>query len=315
VTLPIGLADVRAAADALRGHVHRTPLLSARSLGADVFLKAELLQRSGSFKLRGAYVRSLALDAEERAHGVVTVSAGNHAAALALAAREVGTHALVLMPRGASEAKAAAARRYGAEVDLDSADAAEAFARMAEIRAASGRVVVHPFDDPLVMAGQGTLGLELHEDLPGLAAVVVPVGGGGLAAGVATAVKALAPAARVVAVQARALASLAASLAAGEPVPRRTEPSVADALTPPSVGRGPLAVRAELVDDVVEVSEDEIAAAFRAVYAQAKLACEPGGAVAVAALLGGHVAVTGPTALVVSGGNVSPDVAARLLAG
>jgi threonine dehydratase len=313
--LPVSFDDVLRAAGVIHGHVRRTPVFSCASLGEGVWLKAELLQRTGAFKVRGAFSRIAELTAAERARGVVTCSAGNHAAAVALAGRELGTHALVMMPRGASRPKVEATRAYGGTADLDSEDAAEAFARMDAEAEASGRVIVHPFNDPAVMAGQGTLGIEICEQVGELTQVVVPVGGGGLIGGVATAVKALAPQARVIGVEPAAIATLAASLAAGEPLLRPRAATLADALAPPTVGGPPLAVLAALLDEVVTVGEDEIAEGFRFLYARAKLAGEPAAATTVAALLSGAVEPLPGTVLVLSGGNVAPDVAARILAG
>ena len=312
--LPVTIDDVRRAAAVIDGHVRRTPVFSCASLGPGVWLKAELLQRTGAFKVRGAFSRIAELTAEERARGVVTCSAGNHAAAVALAGRELGTDALVMMPSYASQAKVDATRAYGGTADLESADAAEAFARMDAEAAASGRVIVHPFDDPAVMAGQGTLGLELCEQVEDVTQVVVPVGGGGLIAGVAVAVKALCPNARLIAVEPSSIATVAASVAAGTPVPRPAGKTVADALAPPSVGAGPLAVFGELLDEAVDVSEEQIAEGFRFLYARAKLAVEPAAATPVAALLAGLIEPLPGTVLVLSGGNVTPEVAAALLA-
>jgi threonine dehydratase len=219
------------------------------------------------------------------------------------------------MPSWASTAKVEATRAYGGIADLDSADAAEAFARMDAESRASGRVVVHPFGDRAVMAGQGTLGLELCEQVADVTQVVVPVGGGGLMAGVATAVKAVRPDARLIAVEPSAIATVAASIAAGEPVRRPAATTIADALAPPSVGPEPLAVLSALVDDAVAVGEEQLAEAFRFVYARAKLAVEPAAAAPVAAVLAGLVEPLPGTVLVLSGGNVAPELAARLLAG
>jgi threonine dehydratase len=313
--LPVTIDDVRHAAGVIHGRVRRTPVFSCASLGEGVWLKAELFQRTGAFKVRGAFSRISQLSEAERARGVVTCSAGNHAAAVALAGRELGTHALVMMPRYASQAKVDATRAYGGTADLDSADATEAFARMHAESEATGRVIVHPFDDRAVMAGQGTLGLELCEQVDEVTQVVVAVGGGGLIAGVATAVKALAPNARVISVEPATIATVAASIAAGAPVPRPAGKSVADALAPPSVGPGPLAVLSELLDEAVTVSEEQIAEGFRFLYARAKLAVEPAAAAPVAALLAGLVEPLPGTVLVLSGGNVSPEIAASLLAG
>lgn len=313
--LPVTFDDVRRAAAVIDGHVRRTPVFSCASLGDGVWLKAELLQRTGAFKVRGAFSRIAELTHAERARGIVTCSAGNHAAAVALAGRELGTNALVMMPCNASPPKIAATRAYGGIADLESADAAEAFARMDAEAEATGRVIVHPFNDPAVMAGQGTLGIELCEQVGDVTQVVVPVGGGGLIGGVATAVKALAPGARVIGVEPAAIATLAASIAAGEPLPRPRAATLADALAPPSIGAPPLAVLTALLDEVVTVSEEELAEGFRFLYARAKLAVEPAAAAAAAALLSGAIDPLPGTVLVLSGGNVAPEVAARILAG
>jgi threonine dehydratase len=316
------IEDCMAAARTIAGRVHRTPTFTSQSLagqiGRDVVLKAELFQRTGSFKLRGATNRIAAMTPQERAAGVVTVSAGNHAQASALACAEAGIDAVVFMPRAASAAKVAATRGYGATVDLDSADGAEAFARMREFAARTGRFVLHPFDDPLVVAGQGTVGVEICADVRSPGAVLVPASGGGLLAGIAIAVKALAPSARVIAVQPAATGTLAASAHEARPAETIGPPSgtIADALTAPALGELPARIAAELVDEVVHLSEEEIREAVRFLYARAKLACEPGAAVGVGALLAGRVADlgSGPVVAVVSGGNVTPALAAELLA-
>jgi threonine dehydratase len=313
--LPVTIDDVRHAATVIHGRVRRTPVMSCASLGEGVWLKAELFQRTGAFKVRGAFSRIAELTPGERACGIVTCSAGNHAAAVALAGRELGTDALVMMPSWASQAKVDATRAYGATVDLEAVDATEAFARMHAEAAESGRVIVHPFDDPAVMAGQGTVGLELCEQVEEVTQVVVPVGGGGLISGVATAVKALVPSARVIGVEPAAISTLATSIASGSPIPRPAGVSIADALGPPSIGAGPLRVLEDLLDEAVVVSEEQIAEAFRFLYARAKLAVEPAAAAPVAAVLAGLVEPVPGTVLVLSGGNVSPEVAARLLAG
>jgi len=313
---PPTLDDCRAAARTIAGDVHRTPVFSSRSIGArvgrEVWLKAELFQRTGSFKLRGALNRVAAMDAAERAAGVVTASAGNHAQAVALACAQASIDAVVFMPSGASEAKVAATRAYGASVDLDSSDGAETLARMEAFAHSSGRVVLHPFDDPRVIAGQGTVGLELCEQVPEPGCVLVPASGGGLVAGVAIAVKALAPSCRVVAVQPAVSATLPPTR--GATVARGA--TIADALTAPAIGRLPARVCEALVDEVVHVGEDEIADAVRFLYGRAKLACEPGAAVGVAALLAGAVGELGdgPIVAVVSGGNIAPRLAASILA-
>jgi threonine dehydratase len=315
------LADVQSAADAIAGCVHRTPMLTSATLaarcGAPVWLKAELFQRTGSFKPRGAFNRVHALTPEERERGAIAISAGNHAQALALAARDEGVDALVLMPADASPAKVAATRGYGATVDLESADSMEALERMRATAAETGRVIVHPYDDRLVAAGQGTVGLEIVADAPEADTVIVPIGGGGLIAGIATAVKGLRPEARVIGVEPELSSAIRTGLDAGDPVPAVPGATIADALRAPVAGTIALDVCARLVDDVVLVSDDEIREGMRFLYERAKLACEPGAAVGVAALLAGRLDVNGSSgvALVISGGNVDPKLAAEILAG
>jgi len=316
----VTLDHVLAAREAIGDRLHRTPLLSSRTLseltGGRVLLKAELLQKTGSFKPRGVLNRLAALTQEERRRGVIGVSAGNHAQALAFGAALEETDALLVMWEGASPAKIAATRGYGAEVDLRARDPHEAFERLAELIEETGRTLVHPFDDPAVIAGQGTVGLEIVEDARELDVVVVPVGGGGLISGVATAVKRLRPEARVVGVEPEGSTALYSALAAGSPVP--VEPrSIADGLSAPFAGETALAVCRERVDEVVLVGEAEIEEAMRFLYARAKLACEPAGAVATAALLSGRVALEpgGTAVALVSGGNADPAVVARVLGG
>jgi threonine dehydratase len=320
MSTPPTLGDVQVAAATIAAGVTRTPLVRAEALdeiaGAPVWLKAELLQHTGSFKLRGALNRMQALSAAERAAGVVTVSAGNHAAAVARAGALTGTDVLVLMPRAASATKVAATRGYGATVDLASADATEAFARMQAVMAETGRIVIHPFDDPAVIAGAGTVGLEIADDLPDVDLVVCPVGGGGLLSGIATALAGLAPDARLVAVQPQATGTLVASLEAGAPTRIAPQPTMADALTPPAVGGLPLAILRDRLAGVVVLDEDQLAAGFRLAYARGRLAPEPGGSAAIGALAAGLVDTAGArnVVCVVSGGNVDPALAAALLA-
>ncbi|HET7172011.1 MAG TPA: threonine/serine dehydratase [Gaiellales bacterium] len=315
------LADVHAAAGVIAGRVHRTPMLTSATLaercGVPVWLKAELFQRTGSFKPRGAFNRVRALTAEERDRGAITISAGNHAQALAVAARDEGVDALVFMPADASPAKVAATRGYGATVDLESADTMEALERMRAVAAESGRVIVHPYDDPLVVAGQGTVGLEIAEDAPDAGTVVVPIGGGGLIAGIATAVKGLRADARVIGVEPELSAAMRTAMDTGGPIPAVPGPTIADALRSPVAGTIALEVCSRLVDDVVLVSDEEIREGMRFLYERAKLACEPGAAVGVGALLAGRLDVAGSSGVVfvISGGNVAPQLAAEILAG
>ena len=284
--------------------------------GGEVVLKAELFQRTGSFKPRGVLAKLASLTAAERRRGVVAASSGNHAQALAFCAAEVGLDCVVVMPASASEQKVAAARDYGATVDQTCATSHDAIERAAALSRATGRILIPAYDDREVIAGQGTIGLELLEQVPGLDTVVVPVSGGGLVAGIAAAVKARRPEVRIVAVEPELAPRLARALAAGQPV--EVEPrSLADGLGAPSIGAQCLPLCERLVDEVVHVSELEIVAAFRWLYETAKLACEPAGAAPVAALLAAKTAVRpgGRTVAIVSGGNVDAATAAWLLTG
>jgi threonine dehydratase len=307
---PVTPDDVRRAADSIRGAVHRTPTFSARSLGAGRYLKAELFQRTGSFKARGALNRVRTLSPGERERGVIGVSAGNHAQALAWAAATEDVDALVVMWQGASSVKIDATRGYGAAIDLQAAGPGAAFARLHELQEQTGRVFVHPFDDPVVIAGAGTVGLELLDDVPGLDTIVVACGGGGLVSGIAAA---CVPAGvRVVAVEPEGSNALSLGLAAGEPVPV-TPDTIADALSAPFAGRLAIELCGLHGVEVVLVSEGEIREAFRFLYSRAKLAAEPGAAAAVAAVSTGKVDGR-IVAIVVSGGNVSADTASAILA-
>jgi threonine dehydratase len=299
--------DVERAAAAIAPTLARTPLLSSRTLGAR--LKCELFQRTGSFKARGALNRLVRLGEEERRRGVITISAGNHAQAVAFAAAEQGTDALVVMWRGASEQKIAATRGYGAEVDLEAPDPARAFERLERLQAETGRTLIHPFDDPHVIAGAGTVGLEILEDAPDADAVVVAVGGGGLVSGIRTALRDTHL--RVVAVEPELSPALHAGLEHGRPTPVGPR-SIADGLNAPFAGRLPLEICRGI--ERVLVTEEEIRDAFRLLYERAKLACEPAGATAAAAWLAKKIDAERPV-LVVSGGNVARETAAAILAG
>jgi threonine dehydratase len=298
--------DVERARAVLAGRIHRTPTVGLASLG--VSLKAELFQKTGSFKVRGALNRVVALTPEERQRGVVTWSAGNHAQAVAWAAGAEGVDCLVQMWQGVSPLKVEATRGYGATVDLSPPDAAAAYDRARSVAEEQGRVFVHPHSDPLVVAGHGTLALELLEEVPELETVVVGVGGGGLVAGIVTALDGRA---RVVAVEPEGAPAFSAGLEAGRSVHVETH-TIADGLAPPFAGELPLAICRGRVETVL-VSEDEIAAGMRFLYARAKLACEPAGAAAAGAVLAGKVEAGPGVAVVVSGGNVEPDQAAAIL--
>ena len=306
----IALSDIRAAAARIRGRVHRTPIFSSAQIGdragVRLFLKCESFQKTGSFKPRGALNKILSLSPQERAKGLVTVSAGNHAAAVAWAARIAGASATVVMPTGAPTSKIDAVLGYRAEVIFHE-DRETLFDKLNEVKEARGLTFVHPFDDPVVLAGAGTVGLEILEDLSDVDAVIVAVGGGGLLGGVASAIKQARPSARVVAVELEAGPGLKPALDAGKPVPVKRPPdTLADGMTPPFVGALPLAIAREAVDEIATVTEDEIVEAMRLLLTRAKLYVEGSGAAAVGALLAGKVRFPPGARVVaiVSGGNI-----------
>jgi len=278
--------------------------------GGRAYLKTELFQKTGSFKARGVVTKLASLSPEEKERGVISISAGNHAQALAWACSAEGIDCLLITWRDASPLKVAATRAYGATVDQEAADHLEAFERVEALRRETGRTLVHPFDDPYVVAGQGTVGLEIREELPDVDVVVVPVGGGGLVAGIATAL----PGKRIVAVEPEGSTALRSALEAGKPVPLPPK-SIADALNAPIAGEIPLEICARLGVESILLTEEEIRAGFRFIYERGKLAAEPGGAAGVAALLAGKVPdVQGKTAIaVVSGGNVAAKTTAAIL--
>jgi threonine dehydratase len=297
--------DVERARETIGERLPRTPLQSSRTLGAR--LKCELFQRTGSFKSRGALNKISSLSADEKRSGVIAISAGNHAQGVAFAAAAEGIDALVVMWQGASAQKIEATRAYGAAVDLEAAGPVEAFERVAELQAATGRVLVHPHEDPLVLAGAGTVGLEIEENAPDADAVIVPVGGGGLIGGIQTAIGATM---RVIAVEPETSNALHAGIENGRSTPV-TPNSIADGLNAPFVGALPLEICKHL--ERVLVTEAEIEAAFRFLYERTKLACEPAGAAATAAWLAGKIQAERPVVLV-SGGNVAGETAAAILA-
>jgi threonine dehydratase len=315
----LSLDDVYRARERIGDRLHRTPLLTSatlsRQIGADVSFKAELFQRTGSFKPRGVLNKLATLAGEEKQRGVISISAGNHAQALAYASAVEGIDALVVMWQTASPMKIAAARGYGATIDTEAPGIPSAFERLEELIESTGRTLVHPYDDPLVMAGQGTVGLEIVEDAPDVELVLVQVGGGGLVSGIATAVKALRPDARIVAVEPERSAALHESLKAGEPVTVEAK-SIADGLNGPYAGANCVRVCTELGVESVLVSEDALKEAFRFMYGRMKLACEVAGAATAAALLSGVVELERgqKVAAVVSGGNVAAKTAAAILA-
>jgi threonine dehydratase len=315
----LSLDDVYRARESIGHRLHRTPLLRSATMsdqvGADVRFKAELFQRTGAFKPRGVLNKLGTLSDEEKRRGVISISAGNHAQALAYASAVEGIDALVVMWQTASPMKIAAARGYGATIDTEAPDIPAAFDRLEELIESTGRTLVHPYDDPLVMAGQGTVGVEMLEDAPEADVVLVPVGGGGLVSGIATAVKGMKPDARVVAVEPERSRALHESLKAGEPVTVEAK-SIADGLNGPYAGANCVHVCTELGVESVLVTEDALREAFRFMYGRMKLACEVAGAATAAALMSGVVGLEpGQTvAAVVSGGNVAPKTAAAILA-
>jgi threo-3-hydroxy-L-aspartate ammonia-lyase len=316
----IELDDVQAAARVLDGVANRTPVLTSRTLdalvGAQVHLKAECLQRGGAFKFRGAYTKISSLSEDARRRGVLAYSSGNHAQAVAIAARLLGTTATILMPEDAPAAKVDATRGYGAEIvryDRWTERREEIGARLAEER---GLELVRPYDDPLVMAGQGTAALELLAEAPELDLLVAPVGGGGLIAGCSTAAKALRPAIRVVGVEPEAGDDTRRSLAAGERVRIDVPRTIADGLQADAPGELTFEVNRTRVDEIVTVSDAEIVDAMAFLFDRMKLVTEPSGAVGVAALLTGRIDAKGArVGVIVSGGNVGVARFVELLAG
>ncbi|MFN2587378.1 MAG: threonine ammonia-lyase [Actinomycetota bacterium] len=313
----VGLDDIRAARERLRGVAVQTPLDRSRALsaicGSEVFVKCENLQRTGSFKIRGAYNRIVRLDERERAAGVVAASAGNHAQGVALAASLAGIEATVFMPAGASLPKAEATKRYGAKVVLVGHDFGAAFAAAEEHAATTGSVFVHPYDHPHVIAGQGTIGCEISEQLEDVGTVVVPVGGGGLIAGIASAIKALHPGASILGVQAAGAASFPRSLARGAPITLESMSTIADGIAANRPGDLTFAHVQEQVDDVVCVDDDAIAEALVMTAERMKLVLEPAGAAGVAAVMQGLADLEPPVVVVLSGGNIDPLLLLRAM--
>lgn len=310
VSIP-GLEHLQEAQARISSALHRTPTFSSHTLservGQPVLLKCENLQKTGSFKVRGALNRILELDDEARGQGVVTISAGNHAQAVAWAAARAGISATVVMPAKASPTKARATAEYGAEVILQGT-ILDVFDLALEIAEDRGLTFLHAFDDPFLIAGQGTVGLELLEAVPDVATVVVPVGGGGLISGVALAVANLAPAARVFGVEPHGACAMRKSLDKGEAVHLESVDTIADGLGAPMAGELTFEVVRRYVEDVVLVSDDEIREAMSFILARTKLLVEPAGAAGVAALLAGKIPLAnGPVVVILSGGNVDLD--------
>jgi threonine dehydratase len=307
----ISIDDITAARQRIDGHIRRTPLMSASRLGdaagVTLSLKCESFQKTGSFKVRGALNAILKLDAAQRARGVITVSAGNHAQAVAYAATMAGVKSTVVMPAKASSQKVAASRGYGADVVLHGTSSIEAFAKAHELEKERGLVFIHPFDNADVAAGAGTVGLELtDDDAPPIDILVVSIGGGGLIAGVASAVRARSPKTRIVGVEPEGAAAMRKSLDAGRPVRLDKIDTIADGLTAPMAGDLTFPIVRDLVDDVVLVSDAEIRSAVRDLLSSSKLVAEPAGAAALAAICGKKVGAQRASRVVaiISGGNI-----------
>ena len=304
----VTIDDVRAAAKSLRGVAVRTPLLRDDVLsdqtGFPVWLKPEMLQRSGTFKFRGAYTFLSKLDPAVRSRGVIAPSSGNHAQGVAMAAKVFGVPATVVMPETATPAKRAGAERLGAKVILRGTTSHERTELAREIAERDGLTIVHPYNDDAVIAGQGTVGLEIHEDLPEVSSVLVQVGGGGLLAGIAVAIKALAPGARMIGVEPARTPKLSKAREAGKPVKLEHQQGLADGLLVAEIGDIPFHHHQAYVDEVVTIADADIARAMRHLLDRCKVVVEPSGAITVAALMTGAVRPRGPTVAVLSGGNI-----------
>jgi threonine dehydratase len=313
----VGLEDIEAARQLLDGVARTTPLEGSRALaervGGPVWLKCENLQRTGSFKIRGAYVRIARLSDEERACGVVAASAGNHAQGVALAAALLGCSATVFMPTGAPIPKVQATKAYGATVQLHGATVDEALQAAAAFAAETGAVLIHPFDHSDVIAGQGTVGLELLEQCPDVRTVVVCTGGGGLVSGIAAAVKALRPDVEVVAAQAAGAAAFPQSLAAGRPTPLLSMGTMADGIAVGCPGDVTFRHVRDLVDRVVTVDDDALSRALLLSLERAKLVVEPAGAAGLAAVMEDPTAFAPPVVVVLSGGNIDPLLLSKVI--
>jgi threonine dehydratase len=317
--MAVTLADVRDARNILAEKTIRTPILSDEKLsveaGAEAFLKAESLQRGGSFKVRGAYNKISRLSAEEKSRGVITGSAGNHAQGVALAARLHGIKATIVLPEQAPLTKIIATKGQGAEVILKGASFDEAVAYSRTLGAERGLTYVHAFDDEKVIAGQGTIGLEIAEDLPGVSCVIVPIGGGGIISGIAIAIKSLLPKVRVIGVQAANVAPVNRSLTEGHPVEVVFKPTIADGIAVKRPGEITLPIIKEYVDQVVEVTDEEIARGIYHCVQNNRLVVEGAGAAGVAAMLAGKidVAASDKVCVVLAGGNIDANLLARVL--
>ncbi|MEO7083032.1 MAG: threonine/serine dehydratase [Gemmatimonadaceae bacterium] len=313
----VTLEDLESAARTLAPVAVRTPILPAdvlsEQLGAPIFVKPEMLQRGGAFKFRGAYNYLSRMDPDARARGVVAPSSGNHAQAVALAAKLFGVKATVVMPTTVTAAKRGGAERLGARVELAGTTTADRMSRAEELVRSEGLTLVPPYDHPWIIAGQGTVGLEIAADLPSVATVLVPVGGGGFSAGVATAIKLKLPNARVIGVEPTGAAKLSRAWAAGKPVKLEHTGGLADGLLAVEIGHLTFAHHQQYIDDVVTVDDDALRRAMRLLLDRMKLVVEPSGAITVAALLEKRFSPSGPTVAVLSGGNIEWDGLRELL--
>ena len=313
----VTLADIEAAREALRGVAIDTPMEESRWLsqvaGGPVLLKCENLQRTGSFKIRGAYLRMCRLSEEERGHGVVAASAGNHAQGVALAAQLLGIKATVFMPEGAPIPKEKATRGYGADVKFTGHSVDDCLVEARGFAAETGAVLIHPFDHVDIVTGQGTCGLEILEECPEVQTVLVSTGGGGLIAGIATAVRSQRPDVHVVGVQAEAAAAYPGSLAQGRPVPLGSMATMADGIAVGCPGEVPFALVQQHVDEIVTVSEESLSRALLMLLERAKMVVEPAGAAAVAAMLDNPTRFRTPAVAVLSGGNMDPLLLMRVI--
>jgi threonine dehydratase len=316
VTGLLSVADIATARERIAARVHRTPTMSASTigemLGLRLYLKAELFQKTGSFKIRGVFNKLLTLPSDDSRRGLVSLSAGNHAAALAYGATAVGARATIVMPRNAVRSKIEATRAYGGEVVLTDGSLLDA---LHDLMASRRLTLIHPFDDLAIMAGQGTVGLEVLEDVPDLDAVIVPVGGGGLISGIAAAVKSARPKVRVIGVEPTGADGVSRGLAAGRPVTLDRTTTIADGLAAPFAGEHTLRHIRQLVDDIVLVDDEAIVAGLRLIMQRCKLAAEPSGAAPLAALLSEALSLprASVVACMVSGGNVDLDTLKRIL--
>lgn len=314
--MALTLGMILEARERLKGVAQRTGLVQFKALSdedSQIYLKTEDLQSTGSFKLRGAYIKIASLTPEERACGVIASSAGNHAQGVALAARAFDTPATIVMPEGAPLSKVKATRELGANVVLHGSVYDDAYAEARRLQEETGATFIHPFDDPMVIAGQGTIGLEIMDDMPDVRTIVVPIGGGGLASGVAAAVKMLHPHVRVVGVQASGAAGMKASIEAGHVVELNSAKTIADGIAVKKPGEQTFELCSRYVDEIVTVDDDEIAQAILLLMERGKMVAEGAGAAAVAAIMSRKFDVTGKVVAVISGGNIDVTMISRII--